>query len=194
MAMYSRVKVCYNYDIPTRTEDSMRPIDRILEVYAERLKELTALARSIVSNSAEAEDVLQDVIVKLLSDHSRTENVRNEYAFLRTCVRNEAVDHVRSVGREAPTDDELLGRFRSTASEEEYREIEDLMWVRGYVRSLPEDMQRAFIAHVVDGRSIAELARETGIKPDTLRKRFDLVKKRMRSDVILHTLIFLSLS
>ena len=158
----------------------MNKLDKMMEVYAANIRQLLALARSIVCESSEAEDVLQDVILKLLSEPESCERVNNPLAFLRACVRNEAIDHARRQGRAVPTADELLAGIREESSAEEYKRIEDLMWIRSYIGSLSPEMQQAFIAYAVDGYTIAQTARQLGIPQDTLRKRFNAVKKKMR--------------
>lgn len=172
----------------------MKSIDRIMEVYSERLFELTALARSIAVDAAEAEDVLQDVMVRLLEAPEKLEGVKDPHAFLRTCVRNEAVDHVRRLSRSAPADDELLAGIKSTVSEEEYKEIEALMWIRSYIKTLPDDTREAFVRWAVDGQKLPDIARDMGIPVSTLRKRFDVIRKRMRADMELFTMMLSILS
>lgn len=171
----------------------MSSIDRLLEDYSNKIGEYMALARSIVADHAEAEDVLQDVMLNLLSDPARLDSVKNIHAFLRTCVRNEAIDHVRRLGRTSPTSDELLETLRAASSEEEFKQIENLMWIRSYADKLPDDMREAFVRYTVDGHRIADIARDMGIPPDTLRKRFNVIKKRMRSDLTVFTMIYLCL-
>ena len=158
----------------------MSSIDKILEVYADNVRGLFALAVSIVREPAEAEDVLQDVLIKLLSDGESMGKVRQPFAFLRSCVRNEAIDHVRSLGREDPAPFELLGAVRDCAAEDEYSKVESMMWLRSYIMDQPEEMQRAFAAYAIDGRTITQIARGMGLRPDTLRKRFDVIKERIR--------------
>lgn len=160
----------------------MKTIDKILLVYSDNIPRLIALARSIVCDASEAEDVMQDVLLRLLSNPKSCDKVKNPLAFLRTCIRNEAIDHVRKLGRSVPTQDEILNNMRGYASDSEMKHIEDLMWIRSYVDSLPQDMQKAFIAYAVDGYSIAEVSKQMGIPQDTLRKRFDLIKQKMRGD------------
>lgn len=171
----------------------MKAVDIIMEEYAERLTELTALARSIVADASEAEDVMQDVMVGILESPEKLDGVKNPRAFLRTCVRNEAIDHVRALSRTAPTPDELLSDIRTNVPEDEYKEIEALMWIRSYIESLPAEMREAFVRYAVDGHKIADIAKDMGIPASTLRKRFDLVKKRMRGDIELFTMMLIIL-
>lgn len=163
----------------------MKPVDRILKAYAEDLRPLLALARSVVCSAAEAEDVLQDVMIRIVSEPALCEKVRDPHAFLRTCVRNEAVDHVRRLGREAPTPEETLIMLRGGCAEEEYKRVEDLMWLRSYLGGVPPAEREAFIRVTLDGHTIVSAAKQLGIPPDTLRKRFNVIKKRMKRDRLL---------
>ncbi|MBQ1521055.1 MAG: RNA polymerase sigma factor [Clostridia bacterium] len=169
----------------------MKPIDKLLTRYADDMRSLSALARSIVRDAGEAEDVLQDVMLKLLSGQDKLGDIENPAAFLRRAVRNEAIDHLRRRQRELPTAEEAIAAFRSRASEDELRELEDLLWVKSYIDDLGPEMKQAFIEYAIDGYSIAEIARRMGVKPDSLRKRFDLVKKKIRRDHDLFIFILL---
>ena len=170
----------------------MQPIDRIMDQYSKDLRSLLALAGSIVRDADEAEDVLQDVMLKLIEEQDSFSDVQNPRAFLRRCVRNEAVDHLRRRRRELPTADEAISAFRSRASADEIRELEDVLWIKSYIEDLGPEMKQAFIEYAIDGYSIAEISKHLGVSPDTLRKRFGAVKKKLRldRDLFIFILIF----
>lgn len=155
--------------------------EKLMEIYAANVAPLLALARSIVRDAGEAEDVLQDVMVSLLEHPEKLRDVERPLPFLRACVRNMAVSHVRSLSHETPSEDSVFASLRSGA-ESEYREVEDIIWLSELLKSLPDDMREAFVSYALDGRSIKEIARETGLAPDTLRKRFSSIKKRIRKE------------
>ena len=170
----------------------MQPIDKLLDQYREDLRSLLALARSVVRDADEAEDVLQDVMLKLIEEQDSFSDLQNPRAFLRRCVRNEAVDHLRKRRRELPTADEAIAAFRSRATASELRELEDVLWLKSYLDDLGPEMKQAFIEYAIDGYTIAEVSKHMGISPDTLRKRFGAVKKKLRldRDLFLFILIF----
>ena len=174
----------------------MKPIDKLLNIYADNIRPLLALAASITGDAAEAEDVLQDVLLKLLSQQDSLQDVRMHLPFLRSCVRNEAIDHLRRRRRELPTSAEVLDSFRASASQEGIAQAEELMWIDSFLEELGPEMRRAFIEYAVDGYTIADISRRMGIRQDTLRKRFDVIKKRMRRDMDPGSLmiIFMTLS
>ena len=160
----------------------MQPIDKLLTQYSEDMRSLLALARSIVRDAGEAEDVLQDVMLKLVSGQEELSDVKNPRAMLRQCVRNEAIDHLRKRRRELPTSDEVIAAFRERATKDELRELEDVLWIKSYIEDLGPEMKQAFIEYAIDGFTIAEISERMGVRADTLRKRFDIVKKRIRLD------------
>lgn len=170
----------------------MQPIDKLLNQYSEDLRSLLALARSIVRDADEAEEILQDVMLKLVEEQDSFADIKNPEAFLRRCVRNEAIDHLRRRQRELPTPDEAIAAFRSHASEKELKELEDVLWVKSYIEDLGPEMKQAFIEYAIDGYTITEISKRMGVSPDTLRKRFDVVKKRIRldRDLFIFILIF----
>jgi len=166
-------------------------LEKLLAVYSNNLRELRAAAMTVVCNADEAEDIIQDTIIKLVTHPEKCVNVSNPLAYLRTCVRNEAVDYLRRNGREIPTIDETLNRIKHTG-DEQFEYSDDLAWVRECVDNLPSDMKEVLIRNAVDGWTIPELAKEMGIPPKTLYDKVSRLKKKIRTNYAsMLTVIFL---
>lgn len=169
----------------------MEAIEELLTIYAENLRELRAAAFAVVGTAEEAEDVVQTVMTRFLTEPERCRSVGKTLPFLRACVRNEAVDYVRKQGRAVPTVAEAMNHRSSPAAEAELKEIENLLWVRSYVEKLSPEVREAFIRYVIDGCSMTALAKELGMSIPMLQKQFALIKKKIRRDRnILFTLLF----
>ncbi|MCB9851161.1 MAG: RNA polymerase sigma factor [Phycisphaerales bacterium] len=61
---------------------------------AER-RALHTYALALLGNAADAEDLLQDVLLRIVADNRKTENAR---AFVMRCLRNAAIDRKRRAG------------------------------------------------------------------------------------------------
>ena len=81
--------------------------------------------------------------------------------------------------------------IRSRATDAEIRELEDVLWIKSYIEDLGPEMKQAFIEYAIDGYTVAEISKHMGISPDTLRKRFGAVKKKIRLDRDLFIFILL---
>lgn len=171
----------------------MDELGKLMVVYSRNLPKLRAAAYSVVQNMDEAEDVVQDTIVKFVDNPERCRAVDNPLAFLRTCVRNEAISHLRKKSNETPAFDFVLASAKATVAAEEYKKIENLLYVRSYVEKMSPAFRDAFVRHVLDGWTIVSLAKELGVSAEELQRQFRIVKNRMRTDpAILFTIYFLT--
>ena len=53
------------------------------------------------------------------------------------------------------------------------------MCLRSLIKDYPYSIREAFVLHLLDGVPSRILARELGIKHDTLRRQFSRIKKRL---------------
>ncbi|MDO4564768.1 MAG: RNA polymerase sigma factor [Clostridia bacterium] len=162
-----------------------------MKTYSKNLRELLAVAYSIVRDFDQAQDIVQEVLLKLLSSPEKLPGLRNPLAFLKTCVRNESINFVHKL-KTAPAFDEVVMNLKAALSQDEYREIENLLWIRSFLEQKSPEFQDAFLRHVLDGCTIRELAQEMGVTTAWLQKQFWEIKSRMRADkTLLFTIIFL---
>ena len=73
--------------------------------------ELRGWLRHRLSNSAEAEDLLQDLFLKALRQGERFCSVQNARAWLFEVARNTLADHLRVARNDGPEAVDLLRRF-----------------------------------------------------------------------------------
>ena len=73
-------------------QDERQAFSMFFKLYHSKL---LLLARIFVSSPQEAEDVVSDVLIKLLRNRRQTFNKNNFLGFLYTCVKNQALDHIR---------------------------------------------------------------------------------------------------
>ena len=153
---------------------------------------LRSFIRKNISDTAEAEDILQDVFYELIETYRMLKPVEHVTAWLFRVARNRMIDLFR---RKKP--DSLNS---PVSSEEEGGTLEDLLPSPDagpeavYARSLlldaldealeelPEEQREVFIAHELKGESFKEIAAETGLSVNTLlsRKRYAVLHLRQR--------------
>lgn len=161
----------------------MKNIEAILTAYMENTEVLIATARTIVSSVSEAEDIVQNTLLKFIRDPEKCPRLKDPLPYLRTCVRNEALNYLRGLPPEQPAPACVLEENVETR-EEGYSVIEDLMWANSHAEHLPPKLRDAFIRYAIDGWPIAELAEELGMKRSTLTKRFRAIMDEMKKDVL----------
>ena len=150
--------------------------------------------RRRVADPSDAEDILQEVFYELVETYRLMKPIEQVGAWLFRVARNRITDLFRKRKPEASTNDPVV------AEEGEFLTLEDLLPSRdagpeaAYARTvllaeledaleeLPDEQREVFLAHEIEGRSINELAAETGLSVNTLlsRKHYAVVHLRDR--------------
>ncbi len=127
------------------------------ELFALMGKRMFALARGIVKNKADAEDVVSDSLVKLVK-YGSSFREGNGYGFLMRIVRNTALDFLRKNKRTATED---IDDFFSL-SDERYspEKREDALILENAIRSLPPLEKKMIYYRYYLGLTVREIARE----------------------------------
>lgn len=151
---------------------------RIADAVQEHAPSLLAVAGNRLRDRFEGEDVVQDAFVELLEADDVGAVIDRLGAWLLRVAQNK-----------------ILDRFRRRATREQYaqatvdsgeaqnaqisRDDPDSEWTRTWLRReiaqalevLPADQRLVFVKHELEGMSFEEIARETGVKVNTLLSR-----------------------
>jgi RNA polymerase sigma-70 factor, ECF subfamily len=158
--------------------------DQLLALYSEHASSAHALASRLLFDSAEAEDVVQDVFLTLWRKPERYEPERGTgRAWLMTIVRNRSMDHLR---RRHPRADvfELADRLPDPLVGDVCDELvglarSDQLWrlVGGLPLAQAELIRRAY----QDGQTHQEIADATGLPLGTVKSRIRLGLDKLRA-------------
>ena len=165
------------------TEDrrqSMAPARAaVLSVYSQRRADLCRFLAAKLRNAAEAEDLVQDLYIRL--QHANLpEEISNPVGFVFTMAANMAYDHSRSGARRtrrqeswgAVNYDVVARQSRSDAPT--YEDVLSARQLLGRIDAslsdLPERTRAIFRLHKFSGLSYAEVARELEISVSTVEK------------------------
>lgn len=162
-----------------------RPAEEGREVAAAFRGELVRLVRRRLAGEADAEDVVQDVMLRLLRSPERIPSDEGVSAWLQRVVANASVDHYR---RKA-TQTRVLDRYQSEvqtglapAREAEGEVHEDLArCVRPLLALLSAEDQQALELTDLGGRSQQEAAAEIGIGYSAMKSRVQRARKRLHT-------------
>lgn len=141
---------------------------------------LLAIARRITGNSEDAEDVVQDVCLKIWHSREQFARYKNVEAYSTTMVKNMSIDKVRS--RKPTTDERALleqeagGKLPDSLLEE--KETTDA--IRRIISMLPATQQRVFKMKDLEGYATAEIVEATGLTPEAVRNNLSRARKRLR--------------
>jgi len=172
---------------------------RIAEVVEREQSRLRNFIRKRVPDSADAEDILQDVFYELVEAYRLMTPVELVSAWLFRVARNRIIDLFRKREPEAWINDPMkmsedgeeltlqdLLPSLDAGPEAAYARSVLLDEIESALEELPAEQREVFVAHELEGRSFKELALETGIGMNTLlsRKHYAVLHLRERLQVI----------
>ena len=164
------------------TRESNRKMTReeSIQFYKAHAKRLYNISLRIVRDSGEAEEIMQDTILRFISSDVVPKEPAKVTAWLgRTCIRM-SIDAVRKKKREKLFLDEYAGEV-CEYDDGESAEVPEvsLEEVRGAIDSLPESYRLILNLVLVEGLDYEEISGLTGEREGTLRTQFSRGKAKL---------------
>ncbi len=158
--------------------------DALAEVYRRHAGAVFGLARRVLHDGTRAEEVVQEVFLRLWNDPERFDSERGSLrSFLLAQTHGRAVDLLRSDSSRTRRE-EREARAAATAGYDIEREVWDLAVadrVKQAVAVLPDDERKAIELAYFGGHTYREVAEVLGAPEGTVKSRIRVGLKRMRS-------------
>lgn len=172
------------------TEEKDRELDRLLlrvgqgdrEAFA-RLYSLTrgavyALALSLLRDAHEAQDVAQDVYVKVWESAPAYRSQGSPMAWLLTVARNLARSRLRRSGRQITLDEETWNAIPAAAPD-----VEDRQLLQGALARLGAEEREIVLLHAVTGLKHREIAQLLELPLSTVLSKYHRGLKKLRAQM-----------
>lgn len=145
----------------------------ISEFYREHHRRLYNISLRILRDPAEAEEVMQDTLLKYLSAPGDFASPAQVSAWLaRTCIRA-SIDRLRKKRRhDAFLEDYALQEDAQDPEGEASGPLPDISQVRAAMDALPEPYRLVLVLVLIEGLDYGEIAALTGRKETTLRSLY----------------------
>ena len=152
---------------------------------------LYRLALRITLNNAEAEDVVQETLIKVWNRRSQWEEIESIEAFALTVCRNLSLDKIKRMGNDHDSlDDSAHDSPDSSSSsnpEEQTMARDQVALVRQLIDRLPEKQRSVIQLRDIEGKSYREIATimcisEEQVKVNLYRARQTIKKKFSETD------------
>jgi len=159
----------------------------LAEVYRRHGGAVFGLARRVLSNESEAQDVTQDVFLRLWNHPDRFDAARGSLrSFLLTQSHGKAVDAIRSLNarRSREVRD---GQLTAAAAYDMNNEAWDLALSDQVTRALdalPDQERKVIELAYFEGQTYVEVARTLGQPEGTVKSRIRQGMRRMRSALV----------
>lgn len=148
---------------------------------------LLVYARKLTDKPEDAEDAVQEVLLKLWNKRPELEQYRSIEAFAMTLVHNVCIDMWRSKRNDhLPLD--TVQAASSTGTPERLLEIKDeLRLMHEIIHSLPNLQRTIMQMKDIEGYETDEIAEITGCGPEAIRSNLSRARKKVR-DIYLQTI------
>ncbi|MQV22362.1 sigma-70 family RNA polymerase sigma factor [Sinorhizobium meliloti] len=141
--------------------------DETLEAALVLRPKLLAIARRITKNTVTAEDVVQDVLLQLVSSPLKSDVIAPAHYLLRM-VKNQAMDHVRRTKREQGifVEDKAVGCSSGYGNPEEcMRQCQAYSAIQKAIGAMSPRTRMFYERHYFDEVPQKVIAREAGVSP-----------------------------
>jgi len=163
-----------------------READAFRAIIKTHNQRLYRIARGILRNDAEAEDVVQEAYVRAFANLATFRGDSSLATWLSRIVINEALGRLRKRRRTVamPENPEAqIIRFPLNPSDDPERTMAQrqiLALVERATDSLPDIYRMVFVARVIEGLSMEETADLLGVRPETVKTRLHRARSLLR--------------
>lgn len=156
--------------------------DAMCRLYEKYKDDLLTLAKGLLGDRAEAEDVVHDVFVSFARSVERFQLTGSLRGYLVTCVSNRARDKIRARRRRA----EVQGPEKPGVSDSDNParraiEAEELTRLRQALRQIPYEQREAVLLRLRGGLKFKDIAKLQGVSIGTLHGRYRYGLNKLRS-------------
>jgi len=156
--------------------------DAMCRLYEKYKDDLLTLAKGLLGEQVEAEDVVHDVFVsfaRLAGQFRLTGSLRG---YLATCVSNRARDKIRARTRQAEAQSPKIPSVSDSDNPAARAiEAEELARLRHALGQIPFEQREAILLHLRGGLKFREIAKRQGVSIGTLHGRYRYGLNKLRS-------------
>jgi RNA polymerase sigma-70 factor (ECF subfamily) len=156
--------------------------DAMCRLYEKYKDYLLTLAKGLLGEQAEAEDIVHDVFVAFARSAERFQLTGSLRGYLAICVSNLARDKMRAQKRKSETLESLEPVVSySNNPQQQAAEREELTQLRQALSRIPYEQREAVVLHLKGGMKFKEIARLQGVSLSTTHGRYRYGLDKLRS-------------
>jgi len=144
--------------------------EQVAALYREHHDALLALLQCRLSSRSDAQEIAQEVYVKLLTMNDLNQ-IESPRAFLFRMAINQSMDYLRKrvVRANAPADPDEEETHATPLPERHLWASQQWKRVQAALRELPAKSSQAFVMHVIEGRAFSTIAAEMKLSERMVR-------------------------
>jgi RNA polymerase sigma-70 factor (family 1) len=165
------------------------------EVFDHYQRYIFTFAQKITRSSSDAEEIVQDIFLKIWFNRDQLLTIENFGAYLNRLVRNQALNLLRheAVVSKVKTEMELTSSDNDLGTQQtlDYKETKELL--DDVLSRLPEQQRRVYALCHLEGLKYDEAAVQLNISPDTVHYHMKLALATIREHFKRHALVYSAL-
>lgn len=148
---------------------------------------LLCYAQKLTEESADAEDAVQEVMLKLWNIRQQLDDYRSIEALSMTMTRNACMDQWRSKRTDTLSLDQVQAPSQAATPERLLEEKDEFRLMREIIASLPPLQQAIIRMKDIEEYETEEIAEITGCKAEAIRSNLSRARKKVR-DIYMQTI------
>lgn len=152
--------------------------DQLESIWVEFAAVLRRFIAGRVANRSDADDLLQDVFLKLQQGSKRPADLRNPTAWLYRFARNAIIDHHRRRRGASSVHDDIAEELDGRDEAELKRSVAEA--VTCMLKGLPESDQQALRLADMNGQKQEDVAAELGVSLSAAKSRIQRAREKLR--------------
>ena len=141
-------------------------------------EKLLIVASDMLGSHQEAEDVLQDLFIKLWQRKDTLDNVYNPEGYATRVLKNLCIDRIRAARPEDRVTDDLTGQDIQPVEH-----LEEIKILSDAIQELPMNQRKVLEMRIMGEMSYDEISEETGMSQLTLRVLLSRARKTLRKKI-----------
>ena len=150
------------------------------QIWQEHHDKLLAFIRKQVKQKEVAEDLLQDVFLKIRDKIGQLKDQEKLQSWMFQLTRNVIIDYFRKQSRQ--TDPEWEDEDETGRESNRMEEAEN--WIGSYILNLPENYREAVVLYELEGKSIADIANQLQISYTNARARVQRGRQTLKKNLL----------
>ena len=178
------LRIIYDMDVTKRTDVRLYYRKMNLKDFTEKVvplrEELLIQAQRLSRNDDSAEDLVQEVMLRLWNMHDSLENHQNVKALALTILRNKYTDQWRHRKLESGKESCYEASTNDNAAEMN----DEMAIIRTIIKHLPPLQQQIMTMKEIEGYEAEEIIKITGCTADSLRQNLSRARRRIQQEYI----------
>jgi len=156
--------------------------DSVEMLVHEHARMVFKIAYSVLRQHADAEDVTQDVFVRVMRHAKELDRVRNQKAWVAKIAWRTTLDRAKRRNRPQEDGEALLNQLQAEGIDIDERLAEEqrVQLLRAMIATLPRDLREPLVLSTVDEMSNADIADVLGIPEASVRTRMARARDMLR--------------